>query len=680
MNIRVILIFCLATVFSCNKKRTDNTITTARREAKNNALTLESVLKFYMKPEDSLKRQAAVFLFRNLNLHYENYAPDAKKYGDIFNILDTLNNRQFGVTINEIHNVGKSVVHKYGPPTFNGQRKVFDGLVLTPEFLITNIEFSFKVWKKLPWNKEVSFENFCEYILPYRIVNEKVEYWKPAFLNRYLDKFLTLENSSDTYQVFSKVNELLKSEFLVDDAIYKYYPFQQSISSLLKARVGVCADDCALKIAIMRSIGLPACMDVIPHWGNISLGHSMVGLSDKNKKIVPMTNANLPVSSNDIVDVSSEIYKGMKVFNKNELPDNIYIQYVKTVPKVYRYTFSRQPAIDSLINSAPAEIVPRLIKVNQIDVTPEYISTQNVSVILPPAFSSAKVAYLCVFDRQGWEPVAYTAVKNGRVANFKNVGKRIIFLPAVYQDDALVPAGGLFYIDDKNNIVAIRSNPAVRQRITVKRKYPLFAYAALHTQKLKGGKFQGSNSPDFSNPVLLGEIKHYPFYVNEININVANKFRYVRFVSPPGYMASLAELSFFGSSNDSIPLQGTIIGVKGLEGHELEKAFDSNLDSYYESNNYFSGWIGMDLGEHNEATFKKIRFCPRNDTNCILPGNEYELFYWNENWISLGRKTANNFDLDFEDVPADALYWLKCLSGGKEERIFTINKGMQVWW
>ncbi len=31
------------------------------------------------------------------------------------------------------------------------------------------------------------------------------------------------------------------------------------------------------------------------------------------------------------------------------------------------------------------------------------------------------------------------------------------------------------------------------------------------------------------------------------------------------------------------------------------------------------------------------------------------------------------YNVEYEDVPAGALYWLKCLTGGVEERIFTFT-------
>ena len=64
----------------------------------------------------------------------------------------------------------------------------------------------------------------------------------------------------------------------------------------------------------------------------------------------------------------------------------------------------------------------------------------------------------------------------------------------------------------------------------------------------------------------------------------------------------------------------------------------------------------------------------------IEPGRQYELFVWDNGWVSKGEKTAEGTTLTFDDVPADHLYWLVVKDSRKLERIFTFDDGQQVWW
>lgn len=41
------------------------------------------------------------------------------------------------------------------------RRKIYDSKIITADYLIENIDLSFEVWKKYPWNKHLSFDDFA---------------------------------------------------------------------------------------------------------------------------------------------------------------------------------------------------------------------------------------------------------------------------------------------------------------------------------------------------------------------------------------------------------------------------------------------------------------------------------------------------------------------------------------
>lgn len=49
-------------------------------------------------------------------------------------------------------------------------------------------------------------------------------------------------------------------------------------------------------------------------------------------------------------------------------------------------------------------------------------------------------------------------------------------------------------------------------------------------------------------------------------------------------------------------------------------------------------------------------------------------------WVSLGKQRANGQNIIFDNVPSGALYWLRNLTKGREERIFTYENGCIVFW
>jgi hypothetical protein len=138
----------------------------------------------------------------------------------------------------------------------------------------------------------------------------------------------------------------------------------------------------------------------------------------------------------------------------------------------------------------------------------------------------------------------------------------------------------------------------------------------------------------------------------------------------------------FFRSNDTIPYQGKIIGSDVYENDSLyrrENAFDGDPLTNFQSAQKNGAWVGIDFGKPTEI--KRIVCLPRSDDNTIRVGDEYELFYWSSyGWKSLGKQVAKKMSLSFTCVPENALLWLRDLTRGTEERIFTYEEGMQIWW
>lgn len=57
--------------------------------------------------------------------------------------------------------------------------------VMTSDYLIENIESAFKVWNRRGVAKHYSFDDFCSYVLPYRVAHEPLSHWRRTALQRY---------------------------------------------------------------------------------------------------------------------------------------------------------------------------------------------------------------------------------------------------------------------------------------------------------------------------------------------------------------------------------------------------------------------------------------------------------------------------------------------------------------
>ncbi len=110
-----------------------------------------------------------------------------------------------------------------------------------------------------------------------------------------------------------------------------------------------------------------------------------------------------------------------------------------------------------------------------------------------------------------------------------------------------------------------------------------------------------------------------------------------------------------------------------------QAVFDDDYLTFFNAAESHGVWVGLDLGKPQRIS--TIKFLPRNDDNFIHEGDLYELFYFDKGWTSLGQQTGSDYQvLIYEKAPTNALFWLRNLTHGKEERPFIYENGKQVWW
>ena len=553
-------------------------------------------------------------------------------------------------------------------------QQIEDSLYLGNGFFEKNRLLAMQALENACWRNEVSADNFKEYILPYKLDDELADNWREILCREtavLLKEKPELNNPDSLYRYhMEKTYYSLSSEILIN----RYYPTQPNYTWLKLSGEGDCSDRCRYVIYHLRAAGIPATYDYIPAWGNRPKAkHAFVGLANKKQQLVKLLE-----NKNDIANLVDNLNAAMTsayrpVFNKGEVPPGLTVQYEKTIPKVYRQTWSKQRLIEDIIAEVPeSQIYQKLIKTNMLDVTGQYLETADLSVWQNP-FGKWDIAYLATFDISGWTPVSFSRISWSGLARFKDMGKNILYLPMACRNKKLLPLDSPFILDNNGRKKELVCNYEKKVSMKLIRKFPLFSYTAAHVINLKGYVIYGSNDYRFGEKEQLAVIGHYPFFMDRIKINTSNKYRYVKIESPEGKKVRLAQLACFSDSAGIPILHKDVRYTAGtMKGHSSH-LFDGNLESYAPGQMF-----RVDLGE--PIRLSEIRVCPRNDTNYIIPGNQYELFYWDNAWKSAGRQTAVDYFLEYKDVPSGTVYWLRCLSEGREERIFTYGDNKQIWW
>ena len=648
-------LFLLFLCFSCGNGQ--DYLEDALRMAGGNRPELEKVLAHYRQnPADSLKYRAAVFLIENMPGHYSYKNTDYLQsyYDELFRSVSLDNDNETNKRIIE------EISAKYNDSRIG--ETAWDTQTLTAEYLIANIERSFEVWENGEWATHVSFDDFCEYILPYKgselqALDNWREYAKDMLkgdvdLLHYCDlyKNLTFQAATSVSQEIININQQDYPTGGVNSIPIK------DIQTIAAMPFGSCADYVFLTLPVMRSKGIPVMEDFTPQWPFQMLGHSWTVVLDNYGKNVVFS----PGSSNP-----GELHK----------PD-------EKMAKVFRrgYAINREiVAIHSSEKSVPTTFKNFSIR----DVTDEYMVADDVEIEIPKVFRNKhKYAYLAVFDNKNWIPVQYGKVK-GKKVRFTAMGRNCMYMPVFYDEDRIVPFSSPFYLSPKGIMQRYETDNTRTATINVYRKYFIAKHCYDVGHRMEGGRFEAANRPDFSDAVLIHTIPHFTVQSGTFQTDMIDTpYRYWRYYSADSCYSNVAELYFYEPGNEK-PVYGQIIGTKGsYNNHPVwtrEAVFDDDPLTFFDAPTPSDSWVGMDFGK--PVRIGHISYTPRGDGNDVTPGDTHELLYWSENqWVSLGRRVANDIVLTYENVPINTIYWIRNLSRGKDERIFTYENGKQVWW
>lgn len=377
---------------------------------------LEKVLTHYADAPEKLA--AARFLIMNMPYHFsqeeyfisskrEKYRPDISKFCDNKAVESHCNSlTRYGYRIN--------------------REKVYDISSLDCNFLIDNIELAFEVWQK-PWAKNISFDDFCKYILPYRAQTEM-----PSNLRKEMkERFVPILDSAKVQtplEACCVLNEHLKG-------IMKYrntgLPFYPTIEETYKAGVAQCEGICNLGTFIMRACGIPVAVDQTT-WTKMDLGHSWCAVLDNNGKFYSFGPGELQPGEHALYFAKQRKLRPVKVYRSCFEPNFSLIE-----GKDDRYvTYLKSPLIYDVTNEYLNKTTPIQVSVDKENRKPQ----------------KSNQVYLCIHNYYAWQPIAIGYRKENICYFDRVVGDNIFMVADSPDGNRLCFITAPFYIDEEGNI------------------------------------------------------------------------------------------------------------------------------------------------------------------------------------------------------------------------------------
>jgi hypothetical protein len=525
---------------------------------------------------------------------------------------------------------------------------------ITAEYLIKNIDVAYTVWKEKPWCRHVNFEQFCEYILPYRFYNEPLQQWRTPLYNELSAITDTITNKHDPKIVCKAINSYIANDFTFSTA-FEGYPFP-GVMDMWQFKTGTCIHRYFIVAAALRSIGVPVKIDMTPQWNDYPGSHSWLILLDTTGRNIPFNGGEPDIHFRDsnVVPIGSN-----------------------NATTVYRKTYAKQKNV--LSDKLEKSDIPRFFRShNKYEVTTQYNYPQTDITIKLHTTPPEKISYtfLCCFGySHNIVPFTYEKLESQSHVTFKDIGRFGIYFPGYYTNNSFTIASNPVHVP-KHGDTLHYYEPETNNRhtITLYRKYPPKDKMVRFARSMLGAQFQAAHTADFKNPVTLHTIDSIPKYFVEKSIDLKSAFQYYRYKSDTGKIR-VAELQFVFDKQYSPPHHQNIISNINQKKAQLKNAFDNNIRTNLNATG--GSWIGITLSRPRKI--KNVRYLPRNNFNIIEAGDTYRLLYFDFGWHTIATKKAHTNHISFKNVPKNAVLLLRNLTRGSQERIFVYEEGEQKW-
>jgi hypothetical protein len=416
-----------------------------------NKKELLKVIDHYKSAGDSLKLMAVYYLIKNMDDQYHYSGPLVEQYHQLFRYVDSLEKQQVNPrdAWDNIPASDRDIAATI-PDT-----RIKDIDVIKADFLISNINDAFTAWR-YPWAKHLTFGQFCKYILPYKLKNEPIANWRQLMLAKFKWVADSLKNEEDAKRVVCLINNDLQKWFYISPKFS--YPYDLNINDLLTIKVGRCDEATQLTAYALRAMGIPVTLDFSLLWANKKGGHAWNSLLTGKTPIIFM---------------GTESNPGYEKIQNSGYGTWGALSMERKRAKILRYCYPKQVnAINKDENNlnVPSAFLNKHIE----DVTSQFIPVSTVSFECknPALLAGHSFSYLCVFNDRKWKPVAWNSVTKKNSICFENMGRDIVYLPAVYKDNNIFPIHPPLLLTKSGALRQLEADETKLDTIIITRKYP----------------------------------------------------------------------------------------------------------------------------------------------------------------------------------------------------------------
>ena len=403
--------------------------------AGSNRSELERVLSHYRTYDPNPdKLRAAEFLIENIPAHYSYEGTGIYEYYDyaakilVDNTLTPEQQRDSLLTITDLKY--RDLPNHTNP----------DAQIIKADFLIDNIDKSYAQWTTCPWANQISFDEYLEWLLPYKAIElQELDYWRDT-LTAHFGKGLENPVKNDVeYNTTMGVADMIRNDTY--NGLHRYGLYTRAGLPLLSAFLqvhqtyGDIPDYALTAVLAMRSVGIPAVLD------------------------------ETPVGSRGTAAVKWYVIKsdrGEQLTSEWDLATMIggsFFPYERG-PKVYRNTYAINPERWDYRQNAKYQYP---FELGKKDVTSQYFLTSDLAIPIDKTLRKElkdKFVYIASAVRSNdrpWQIVDFGVMKNGK-ARFHDMGREVLYQIQGYDGNTLFPISVPFILHKDGHMEYVDSD------------------------------------------------------------------------------------------------------------------------------------------------------------------------------------------------------------------------------
>ena len=407
----------------------------ALTSAGSNRPELETVLNHYQETDPNPdKLRAAEFLIENMPAHYSYAGNEIYQYYDYAaRILadTTLAPEQQRDSLLAITDQKYRDLPNHTVP---------DAQVIKADFLIKNIDTSYDKWVNCDWASQVTFDEYLEWMLPYKAVElQEMDAWRDTLLAHFGDGLKNPIKNDVEYNTTLATADMIRNEAL--NKLHRYGLYTRAGLPLLSAYLlprqtyGDIPDYALTAVLSFRAAGIPAVLDETPVGSRFTAAAKwFVILSDRGTE------------ERSEWDLATMIGGGFFLNDRG--------------PKVYRNTYAIDKRRWEYHRKAKYHYP---FDLGKKDVTDKYFLVSDLKLPIDRQIRrKLKDRYIYIASavrdqEKPWRIVDFGKIINGH-ACFENMGREVLYLVFGYDGEKLIPITEPFILNKDQTIEYVRSD------------------------------------------------------------------------------------------------------------------------------------------------------------------------------------------------------------------------------